>query len=270
MYFHESMRHGGIVRWHLRLAKRQFYKRILQRDLTFLLPTGLDMHVPRDSPAAGEEYYSGADVDWGSEALLARFASGDFIDAGAHVGYYSLYLAPLVERVYAFEPDPRCFKGLQANLRVAGNASHIPKALSNASGTRMFDVSRESPLNTLSNTGSLAVETITIDEFVDELNDPRVGVIKTDVEGHDLAVLEGAVNTLRKFQPIVLSEISGGEVRDFARDIGFSTFAFDAARRLRRAPDVGSKMVFLTPPRLVDEFESICRTNDLSGLSPGG
>ncbi len=53
--------------------------------------------------------YSGANTDWGSEALLMRHLEPDsvFIDVGAQVSYYALYAAPLVRKVYAFEPDAR-------------------------------------------------------------------------------------------------------------------------------------------------------------------
>jgi FkbM family methyltransferase len=214
------------------------------------------MLIPRDSQSAGEVFVTNADMDWGSEQLFARFAEGDFIDAGAHVGYYSLYLSPLVRRVYAFEPDPRCFEALGVNLAAAGNAVHVPMALSNRHGLAKLDVSRASALSTLSDGGALSVETITIDQFVSEIDKPNIRLIKTDVEGHDLSVLEGAVQTLRRFQPLVLSEITGGAVGAFAAELGFSVYAFDRERRLGMAPREGSKMVFLVPPRLVAAFEA--------------
>jgi hypothetical protein len=59
------------------------------------------------SPA--KPFVTNADVDWGSEQLLFRLLSGKgaFLDVGAHIGYYSLYMLPRVETVDAFEPDPR-------------------------------------------------------------------------------------------------------------------------------------------------------------------
>jgi FkbM family methyltransferase len=176
------------------------------------------------------------------------------------VGYYSLYLSPLVERVYAFEPDPRCFRALGVNLAAARNAIHVPMALSNQRGFAKLDVSRASALSTLSDDGTLSVETVTIDEFVSGIDKPNVKLIKTDVEGHDLSVLQGAAETLRRFQPLVLSEITGGAVEAFASGLGYSVYAFDRERRLDRAPKDGSKMVFLVPPRLADAFDAQSRT----------
>jgi FkbM family methyltransferase len=253
------IREVGFSRWAGWTAKRQFAKRVLNRDLSLRLPTGRTMLIPRDSQSAGEVFLTNADMDWGSEQLFARFAEGDFIDAGAHVGYYSLYLSPLVERVYAFEPDPRCFGALSVNIAAARNAVHVPKALSNQHGFAKLDVSRASALSTLSDDGSLSVETVTIDEFVSGIDKPNIKLIKTDVEGHDLSVLQGAAGTLRRFQPLVLSEITGGAVEAFATELGFSVYAFDRQRRLGPAPTDGSKMVFLVPPRLAEAFNAQSR-----------
>jgi FkbM family methyltransferase len=235
----------GPLPWAWRTAKRQFAKRALRRGVSLRLPTGLRMQIPPDSQSGTEVYTTKADIDWGAEAIFARHASGDFIDAGAHIGYYSLYLSPLVRRVYAFEPDPRCFAGLAANSAVGANITHVPLALSDRVGAARLDVSNASAVSRLSDSGSLVVEAITIDAFVACLNEPHIGVIKTDVEGHDLAVLEGARRTIIAHQPLILSEITPEAVKDFAGRLGYSLWA---PRRHGRV-----KMTFLVPPRLAAE-----------------
>ncbi len=214
------------------------------------------MFIPADSQSGSEVYVTKASMDWGAEELLAQVASGDFIDAGAHIGYYSLYLSPLVRRAYAFEPDPRCFDALAVNAAVGGNIEHIRKALSDRCGQAKLDVSGSAALSSISERGTLAVETTTIDAFVATLADPQIGAIKTDVEGHDLAVLRGAAETLKAHQPVVLSELQPHEVAAFAESIRYDVRA--------RLIDGRAKMTFLVPRRLRDAFS--CRA-DRAGFS---
>jgi FkbM family methyltransferase len=59
--------------------------------------------------------------------------------------------------------------------------------------------------------GSTLVEVpcTTLDAFVDEAGVHRVDVIKIDVEGGEMAVLEGAARTLAEHRPVVVMEFNG-------------------------------------------------------------
>ncbi len=71
------VRQVGFVPWALRYSTRQFQKRILRRDSRLRLPTGGWITLPRQSASATEVYVTNANIDWGAEALFARFASRD-------------------------------------------------------------------------------------------------------------------------------------------------------------------------------------------------
>src|SRR3954470_13187118 len=90
----------GLARWLVRTAVRQAYKRVLKRDLAMTLPTGSVFVIPPDSRIGSEVFVTGSDIDWGAEALFVSFTNSmtDFIDVGANIGYYSVYLAPRVRR----------------------------------------------------------------------------------------------------------------------------------------------------------------------------
>jgi len=55
------------------------------------------------------------------------------------------------------------------------------------------------------------VNTVTIDS----LQLPRVDFIKIDVEGHELEVLRGSRETLEKYHPILMVEITSPRAVDF-------------------------------------------------------
>lgn len=124
------------------------------------------------------------------------------IDAGAHVGYYTLLVARQVGeqgKVYAFEPEPTNFSLLQQNVALNGygNVVATKAAVSNLVGSATLyltslDSGRHSThRHGLPDGGAVAVAATTLDAFLKAQGWPVVDLIKVDVEGAELDVLEG-------------------------------------------------------------------------------
>ena len=145
------IREVGVARWMTRYAVRQFTKRILKRDNRMVLPTGAEIILPRQSGNATEVFVTKGNIDWGAEALFARFAdrNRDFLDIGAHIGYYALYLSPCVRKVYAFEPDPRNISGLTANARLRDNVAVVQMAVSSGDGIGSLHIGQGTAVSSL-------------------------------------------------------------------------------------------------------------------------
>ena len=144
------------------------------------------------------------------------------LDIGANWGLYTWRLAERVGpqgRVYAFEPNPGHTARLQA---IRGSRSWISihqVALSDHAGEAQLhipvvedrQVSALASLAVPPDRTSVAHETITVPlARLDDLlpaDGPPVSFIKCDVEGHEPAVLRGAEQTLRRWQPSLLIEI---------------------------------------------------------------
>ena len=137
------------------------------------------------------------------------------IDVGAHVGYYSLLAARQVGpsgKVYSFEPEPSNHQLLLENIKGNGyrNIVAVRKAVSSHSGsTTLFltalDNGRHSAYHHgLPERGSLAVETTTVDAFLDSEGWPKVDLVKVDVEGAEQDVLEGMGRLLQKSTALTL------------------------------------------------------------------
>lgn len=281
----------GLPKYLARRLALLFLYQFLRRKPRLRLPTGLEMHLPCDSFCARDVYVTNADVDWGSEALFCRHLDpeGDFIDVGANIGYYSIYAAPVVRRVFSFEPDPRNHAALGANAREAGNVSIQKAAVSSHEGEVLLELGNESSVSKVAmepNQGgrqTIVVEATTLDAFAQSRADLRVTGIKLDTEGHELAILRSGVETIRRDQPLILAELmrwpgQGGEaefrgISDFAESTGHSLFAFTLATpglirrarvRLFRLDSVAAfsahatKMIFLVPARLRPAFEAEC------------
>jgi FkbM family methyltransferase len=246
-------------------------KRLLKRDTRLRLPSGATIILPKRSPSASEVYVTNADIDWGSEALFARFASTgrDFLDIGAHIGYYSVYLSPWVRRAYAFEPDPRNIEDLRDNARLAGNVEVVEAAVSSRDGVARLHVGQGSAVSSLDGGGkdgtAIEVKTVTIDSFVALRPGIDVGLIKTDVEGHDLEALRGMSEVVTRCKPLILTECGyTPQLSELIHKWDYQTYAFTRDRRTlrKRFQKMGSedlkdqwyKMLFLVPSHCAAEF----------------
>lgn len=131
------------------------------------------------------------------------------LDVGAHVGYFSLLAARgagSTGKVYSFEPEPQNYELLLKNIEINGykNIVSTQKAVSNKVGsTTLFltalDNGRHSTYqHGLPETGNVAVETTTLDYFLEAEGWPDIGLVKVDVEGAEMDVLAGMGQLLDK------------------------------------------------------------------------
>jgi FkbM family methyltransferase len=269
----EFVREVGAFHWLQRTFFRQFSKRILRKDNTIVLPTGLRMRLPRTSKFATEVFITRANVDWGSEELFADHldASGAVLDIGANIGYYSLYVLPRISAVHAFEPDPRALLVLRANLTGHSNAHVHNLAVGNCPGKSLFALEQNSEVSHLvgpsTETGKELheIEVTTIDDFVADRKLQVTG-IKIDVEGADLDVIEGGLKTLGSQFPLVLTETKPDDrLFHLIRPLEYRVFAFvkhpDMApfmfREIAGEGNFQTKMLFLVPMRLQPAFEAL-------------
>ena len=135
----------------------------------------------------------------------------DIIDAGAFTGDTSLPLSKITDKnVYAFEPFEESFELLKKNISANNIENIIPvnKSLGNINGERtlfLLGVNVQgitSDPNIRNYDNEIKVQEITVDKFVEE-NSLNVGLITVDIEGAEMDLLEGAVNTLKTQRPIL-------------------------------------------------------------------
>ncbi len=267
------IRQVGVIRWLTRYSMRQFSKRVLKRDNRMRLPTGSSILLPRWSKSATSVYVTKAQIDWGAEELLVHFGSldGDFIDVGAHIGYYSMYVHPLVRKVYAFEPDPRNLPDLSANAESVSNIEVVAMAVSSHCKTARFYIGGDSTLSTLEAIAgeTVEVQTTSIDDFVASRPGINPTLFKIDAEGHDFEVLLGMKETVAAHQPILLIECNSDKLLDLCAEWHYSIYAFTCdrvtfkmtLRPLKSADDFHNHwthMLFLTPRHLQSAFADRC------------
>jgi FkbM family methyltransferase len=212
-------------------------------------------------------------------ALKSLVESGDsVVDIGANIGVYAKYLSGLVGsvgHVISVEPIPSTFDILCSNVRKLGLSNVEVKncAISDAEGKLKMRVPKYDSggenfycacidsEGTDDGARSFVVPATTVDLLLSTM--PAVHFIKCDVEGHELHCIRGARNTIERFKPAWLIEISGdmNDVRSGAyqtfcilKDCGYEAYWFDGTRLRLRRPDAKSVNYFFLTSSQVERL----------------
>jgi FkbM family methyltransferase len=157
--------------------------------------------------------------------LRALVKAGDVVlDIGANIGAHTLGLAKNVGaagKVYAFEPADFAFQKLLRNLALNPELEKRTKA-----AQAMLGAGGEKPPNGVYASWPLEkVDSVhpkhrgrfvstegavvdTLDGFVAREKVSRINLIKMDVDGHELPVLQGCRSVLREQRPVIVMEMS--------------------------------------------------------------
>jgi FkbM family methyltransferase len=149
-------------------------------------------------------------------------SSGLVIEVGSNMGIHTVPMALELARqgrtMMAFEPQPIIFQQLCANLALNGlmNVTAMPYACGAEAGSVSFTVPNYRAIGNFGATEMMAedasaqgnstvhkVACFPLDSFVPP---GEVALIKIDVEGFELAVLQGALQTLERARPILYVE----------------------------------------------------------------
>jgi FkbM family methyltransferase len=186
------------------------------------------------------------------EALRRHVASGAVVyDIGASIGFFSLLAARLAGatgRVEAFEPLPAAAAALRRNIELnQASTIHVHEAAVGAQSGRAQLLSvEEASWSHLADRGWHAqtqdvidVELVCVDDLVaGGMRPPQV--VKLDVEGSELAVLDGMTETLRTSSPTLICELHATNAEFVARmhELGYSTQNLDGPEPLPGAGNV--------------------------------
>jgi len=200
--------------WITRLTKGRSLLAHRFRSLGAVVAPGVTIQIPL---GAHRSYWSGVSPDRDLIEFLSRALPDDglFCDIGANIGVYSAALWVLRRggiRGAAFEPVPTTQELLQQTFQLNGVPFSIERmGVSDQSSTLLLSAYHHGRNNfwLKSDDGQhpvIKVPTMTLDEWCAADSARIPGAIKIDVEGHELAVLQGARNTLRAHHPALVVE----------------------------------------------------------------
>ena len=141
------------------------------------------------------------------------------LDCGSNYGFYSFYVASLNlnNQSLAFEASPKTFNSFKANLELNNfrNIDYKNLAISEVSGKFISfyeshnDWESSASYNNSKNNKIVRVETTAIDkELLNKNLSNFVVVIKLDVEGNEFNAIQGGLDTILKYQPLITIELS--------------------------------------------------------------
>jgi FkbM family methyltransferase len=141
--------------------------------------------------------------------IVAR--SPMILDCGANIGLASLYFAARSPRakIVAFEPDPALFRLLKENLErnlLTGRVDAVNAALWVGSAHEapfVSDGADSGYLNPFAS-GGVKVTTVRLRDFIKE----PVGLLKMDIEGAEVDVLQDSVELLSNVHQIIIEHHS--------------------------------------------------------------
>lgn len=209
----------------------------------FPFVNNVKLWVSSSSTSAMLQYYNGLN-DWEEMSFLLHFLREDglFVDVGANIGVYSVLAAGVTKtNTIAIEPGSAALKAFQKNIDLNGLEKRIELAtvaVGKEQGTVSFTQSLDAINRVERKEDSLLklmeVPMSTLDVL---LHGKEPSLLKIDVEGFELNVLQGGRETLKKKSlKAILIETNGlaekyglkeEEVHQIIREEGFERYTYD-------------------------------------------
>lgn len=158
-------------------------------------------------------------------AIEKLYSGGDIVTAGTYFGdflpFYGRLAAAQGARVLAFEPNPVNFlcAGVTRGLNQLTNCT-LTEAGLGATRSRLQIKTHDDNGHPLGGGSRVVAGTqgtpnarfaeIAIETIDQAASGARVGLIQLDIEGHELAALEGGLATIARDRPLLVLEAHGG------------------------------------------------------------
>ena len=217
---------------------------LIERDLT--VKYGLASGVKFNAGAYNPDTSLGTYEIPVQEVLSQYLKPGSiFYDIGANVGFFTILGAKIVNssgKVYAFEPEAKNAATLRRNAKQNNfdNVTVIEKAVSKTTGEEKLWLREYCGSHSLASDDSefalqatkgrelssnntpqqaesvpsflkirecVTVDTVAIDDLLQQQQIEPPTLVKIDVEGAEINVLQGMSQTLKKYHPIIIYEV---------------------------------------------------------------
>jgi hypothetical protein len=152
------------------------------------------------------------------EAVIKSMREGAvMLELGSYWAFYSMWFSKIVKnaKTYLIEPDGLNLKYGSINMKANGlKATAVCQAFVGASSS--IDHKKQ--------------RTVCIDDFVKEYNIPFIDILHSDIQGYELDMLKGAINTIeaKKIGYVFISTHSNdlhAQCLDFLNKYGFISIA---------------------------------------------
>lgn len=211
-----------------------------------------------------------------------------FYDIGANIGHHSLFMAPRVDHVFAFEP----FETVRAKIHEKiernslTNVTVFPVGLGDTDADLDFFEPEganvgEGTFVASQRVSSRNVRKLSVrrgDDFCEEQALPPIDLLKMDVEGFEIRVLRGLEQRIQQDRPIILMEVSDETRAEMKSEVEFRKYLYKNARvfevgcvsisssyRLKPFRFYVSGQILVVPEEVVPALEGVIPAAGCSG-----
>jgi len=153
-----------------------------------------------------------------SDMIFRLVQDGDTVfDIGGNIGWYVIGLSKVKNNldVHSFEPIPKTYENLIANVKLNGSDVNIYNfGLSDKKQELTFYFHKEGSVNASSalmnedrDNIEITCQVDTLDNFFQMKKLKKLDFIKCDVEGAELLVFKGGLETIKQYKPIIFAEL---------------------------------------------------------------
>lgn len=236
----------SILQWHERIYSLKCFlcldRQMKKHNFVMTLKNGIKIYLPyyktdliQREITNTKDFY---EIEMLSSIFKQAFSNtlkkGVFLDIGSNIGNHTLYCFSnnLIPFAYCFEPVQDTFQILQKNISI-NNIQDRVKLFNAGVGEKQGSAQIKS--YDKSNTGSSQLKItdegnipiISIDDIKFEQD---VSFVKIDVEGFELHVIKGMLNTIKTYKPTIFIEIRNrffSEINQYLQEFGYKHKCID-------------------------------------------
>lgn len=203
---------------------------------------GLVLPIKRGESGLTGNFYFGLH-EFNDMAFMINLLCEDetFVDVGSNLGSYSLLASGVANaQSIAFEPVPSTFQRLIENIKINNLENKVHAKMialtspekSSQQRNLFFSTDRDAE-NSFVDKNYSGMKISTPASTLDiECKNLSPVIIKIDVEGHELQLLQGAINTLKSEQLLALIiENQSNEVNSFMKNLDFIAVEYRGLKR---------------------------------------
>ncbi len=254
----------------------QGWKRTFSRTIRIKLSNGRRFVAHPDCVVSSALIYTAWPEYHELQFLRRVLSKGDImIDVGANVGHIGLLLSDIVlpSDIIAFEPTPVTFGRLRQNwvendfpteglhnVAVGREASFVFFPNPSHPDTTNRQLPSDCKTSDVCKT-----KVLTLDSLRSRWLNGRIGLLKIDVEGFELDVLRGALETLRTDRPrVIMFESLGGkvnsEIESLFESVDFRLFQLNKCGEIDLS-ETSAQNVFACPREFFQDIQDAFNSN---------
>jgi FkbM family methyltransferase len=207
--------------------------------------------------------YENAELNLIEKIFKGKLNKKVILDIGANVGNHTASFSKISKNVYAFEPNFFVFELLKINTKKLKNVQIFNFGLSDKNQSIVAKIPKLNwgggslTLDQKNSRPNKFIEVLFKLKSLDKLkifSEVNIGMVKIDVEGHELQAFKGMKSLLRKNKPVIIFEQNRGIVNKTSEEIKFlKSIGYKYLYELKNTDD------WLTPGFLPKTFQSILK-----------